>query len=343
MNKFNKYVLDQISFSFFMTFIPIFSILVLVLLNEVLNISTVIKLDLLDVIKIFFSSIDSILIYSFTLSFLLTATIAINGLSQKFELVVAFTLGIKPNIIVRILAILGGLISMSTIILIVFIHPYLSTLKSNVKIKVKNSNIKNVDPKSYSKLGAFSLSIDPNINKYVLYFKNGNFIDIFQDIYTVNTKNNVLKVYTNSGEIVKKRKDSIIKIIYEKSEFNYRIVTRKVMPYMGYRLFMIRANHDRFIMKILIALMPIVFIFIIPVIAISHDRYKSKKIYLYIMANIAIYLTAVELVIPYLSYYTIAVVPVIFMLVTYYLYHKYIYKRFWWMYYLYLHIMVASF
>ena len=136
MNHLNKYILKNLSENFFSIFIPLFVIASVIFLIRVSTITSIIRISLFEMFKLYLFIIPDLLFYTLPLSFFIGGVVTFNKLSFNSEMVVFFSLGIPPHRILLILLKVGFLITTLLLFISLVMIPHTKQMyKEFVKYK----------------------------------------------------------------------------------------------------------------------------------------------------------------------------------------------------------------
>ena len=101
MDRLQKYILSNLSTLFISIFMPLFAIASVIFSIKLATYTAVIQLSLYDMAKLYLFVLPEILFFTLPISFFVAATLSLFKLSNDNEIVVLFSLGIKPGFIIK--------------------------------------------------------------------------------------------------------------------------------------------------------------------------------------------------------------------------------------------------
>lgn len=340
MKILEKYVVRNLSTLFLSTFLPLFAIASVIFSIKLATYTAVIKLDLVEMGKLYLFVLPEILFYILPISFFIAATLSIFKLSNDNEVVVLFSLGIKPSFLAKALFKPAFLLSGVLIFNFWFLFPHSKVLSDNFK-KYKRSEAK------------FNLSASEFGNSFgdwLLYLgskdeKDGSFGDVFlfnkkgkEEILISAQKADVindmglLKLKLTDGEGYMYSKETFSQINFKNMFINDKLhtdLTTYKEPY-GYWFGdpKDRNRRNMFITDALLSLFPILSIFLVLTISIVQTRHQKSRVYLYLFLGTIVYYGLTLGLAGAIKYYTIPVVFTLWLSVTYFMYRKIIVNKF---------------
>ena len=283
--------------------------------------------------------LPELLFYTLPLSFFVAITLALFKLSNDNEIVVIFSLGIRPKFILKTLFIPSLFLSLILLFDFFVLFPHAKILSNNF-LSYKRSEAK------------FNLSASEfghKFGEWLLYIGADNQNETYSDVILFNKKQNeevligakkaeiindsgILRLKLTSGEGYSYSKDKFTQIDFETMFINDTMKTdldRYETP-MEYWLPKIPSPKKKkmLIANILFSLFPVLSLFLAASIGIVHTRHQKGKIFLFLFLGITVYYTlaiALQLVI---SSYALPVLVFGWLIATYILYKKIIVAKF---------------
>jgi len=335
MYELKKYLRDSLSVLFLSIFIPLFSIASLVFLIKLATYTAVIQLSILEMAKLFMFMLPEILFYTFPASFFIAATLTLFRLSNDNEIVVLFALGIHPKFILR--TFLKPAFFLSIILLFDFLvlFPHAKVLSKNF-ISYKKSEAKfNITASEFGhKFGNWLLYIGSNNDdgtfSDVILFNKNNEEEILINAKKAQIINNsgILRLKLTKGEGYSYSKDKFTQIEFETMYINDTMKTNLKKYKNAFEYWSDKSKHKKLILNTLLALFPLLSLFMVATIGIVHVRHQKAKVYLHMFLSILIYHAAAFGLAGTLHFYTIPVVLTLWLIVTYTMYRKIIVAKF---------------
>ena len=179
MGKLRSYILSNFSLLFFSIFIPLFSIASVIFIIKVATMTSVIKLSILEMFKLYTFVLPELLFFTLPITFFVAATLALHKLSSDNEMTVIFALGIKPSKILGILSVPALFLTLVLIFDFFIMIPHTKTLSTNF-IQYKTSEAK-------FNLGASEFG--HNFGDWMLYIGNDNSEGTYGDVFLFHKNN----------------------------------------------------------------------------------------------------------------------------------------------------------
>ncbi|OHD98950.1 MAG: permease [Sulfurimonas sp. RIFCSPLOWO2_12_FULL_36_74] len=339
MKILRNYIRHSLSILFLSIFLPLFSIASIVFLIKLATYTAIIQLSIWEMAKLFFFMLPELLFYTLPLSFFVAITLALFKLSNDNEIVVIFSLGIRPKFILKTLFIPSLFLSLILLFDFFVLFPHAKILSNNF-LSYKRSEAK------------FNLSASEfghKFGEWLLYIGADNQNETYSDVILFNKKQNeevligakkaeiindsgILRLKLTSGEGYSYSKDKFTQIDFETMFINDTMKTdldRYETP-MEYWLPKIPSPKKKkmLIANILFSLFPVLSLFLAASIGIVHTRHQKGKIFLFLFLGITVYYTlaiALQLVI---SSYALPVLVFGWLIATYILYKKIIVAKF---------------
>lgn len=335
--KLKKYLLSQLSSTFFPIFLALFFITSIIFLVRIASMTSVVTINFIELMMLYAYVIPNILFYTLPVSFFVSLVITLSKLSNEYELIVITSFGLNPKDILKIFLPVTFIISISLLIISIGLIPktkYLTTKMMDLKTKEANFNIKASE--FGQKFGDWLIYIsDKNDKTYhqVKLFKTEKEIDQFiisQNAVLNNTQGD-LSFILNNGISFYFEKEKVNQINYEKMKINDTMSDRKldeftnVFEYWQNRI-SLYGDGDKFVFYILSSLFPVISLFLVITFGYYNPRYdKNRAVVLGVSFTVFFYIIS-----DYLSknilFNALYVVPFIWIILSYYLYKRNIEK-----------------
>jgi lipopolysaccharide export system permease protein len=339
MKRLEKYIISNLSILFLSIFLPLFTIASVIFLIKLATYTSVIQLSIWEMSKLYFFVLPEILFYTLPVTFFIAATLSIFKLSTDNEIVVLFSLGIRPNFIVKTLLKPALLLSLVLMFDFFVLFPHATVLSSNF-ISYK---------KSEAKFNLSASEFGHSFGNWLLYVgennPDGTYADVFlfnknkKEEILVSAKNAeiindsaVLRLKLTNGEGYSYSKDKFSQINFKTMFINDTMttdLTRYRTP-LHYWLSNERKDSKKkmLITDILLSVFPIISLFLVLSIGAVHVRHQKGRIYLYLFLSVLTYYGATLGLQGLLSYYTIPVIFFTWLIAGYIIYKKTIVARF---------------
>jgi len=339
MNRIQKYILSNLSTLFISIFMPLFAIASVIFSIKLATFTAVIQLTLLDMTKLYLFVLPEILFYTLPISFFVAATLSLFKLSNDNEIVVLFSLGIKPRFIIQTIAKPALLLSTLLIFDFFILFPHAKVLSSNF-ISYKKSEAKfNLSASEFGhSFGDWLLYLgednqDGTYSQVFLFNKNSDEeILIAANKAKVINDSGILRLQLTDGEGYSYSKEKFSQINFKTMLINSAMKTslREYKKPLDYWI----SDSDKkkkkrmFITDIVLSLFPLISLFLVASIGIVHARHQKSRIYLYLFLGVVLFYGATFGLQKALGFYTIPLVIITWIVTTYIFYRKNIVNRF---------------
>jgi len=333
--------MSNFSVSFFSIFLPLFAIASVIFMIKLAAYTAYIQLTFFEMFKLYSFVLPELLFYTLPITFFIAASLALFRLSTDNEMVIIFSLGIKPNYLIKVLLVPALLLSSLLFFNFFFLFPHAKTLSINF-MKHKKSEAKfNLSASEFGhKFGSWLLYIgkandDKTFGDVVLFHKDKEEeIIIGAKRATVENSAGLLRLELEKGKGYSYTKDSLTQMQFETLYIN-NIMTTDTRPYLSaYDYWFNNEPHlqkihtKKFISDVLLALFPLLSLFMVLAIGVAHVRHQKAYIYLFLFASIIFYYGTSLGLVGKLGYYTLPVVILSWLALSYPYYRYKIVKRF---------------
>ncbi len=353
MDRLETYIIKNLSIIFLSIFSALFTIASVIFLIKLATYTAVIQLNLLEMAKLYMFVIPELLFFTLPITFFVASALTIYRLSNENEIIVIFALGIHPKFIIKTL--LKPAILLSTILLFNFIviFPHAKLLSKNF-ISYKTSEAK------------FNLSASEFGHKFgdwLLYLGKENSDGSFSNIFLFNkqekeetlieakkalivNKDGILKLKLIDGEGYSYSKEKLSQINFNVMHINNNF-ENELVPYANTidywfpehkenetafeNILMkddIEKKRKKMTINTVLSFLPILCLFFITSISIINLRHQKTQIYLFLFIGVAVYYGLTLGLVSKIGLYTIPIVMISWLTVTYTLYKKIILERF---------------
>jgi lipopolysaccharide export system permease protein len=335
MNELKKYLRDSLFILFISMFLPLFAIASIVFLIKLATFTAVIQLDISDMGILYLYILPEILFYIFPLSFFVAATLTLFKLSNDNEVVVIFSLGVKPTIILN--SFLKPALFLTTILILnfLFVFPHAKVLYKNF-LSYKTSQAKfNLSASEYgNRFGNWLLYIDKEnedrtYSDVVLYnIKKSEEILISSKKAEIINDSGILRLKLTGGEAYKYSKEKFTQTNFETMYINDSIHLNLREYRSAYEYWLNPDKHKKFITNALLSVFPIISLLLVLSIGIVHTRHQKAKIYLYLFIGaLSYHALSLGLAQP-LGFYAIPSLIISWIIITYIIYKRTILSKF---------------
>ncbi len=339
MDRLQGYILNNLSILFLSIFLPLFAIASVIFLIKLATYTAVIQLSIWEMTKLYIFILPELLFYTLPITFFIAASLTLFRLSTDNEIVVLFALGIKPRLILKTLLKPAMILSALLIFDFFILFPHATVLSSNF-VSYK---------KSEAKFNLSASEFGHSFGDWLLYVGKNNADGTYGDVFLFNknkkdeiligAKNaqvindaGVLRLKLTNGEGYSYSKEKFSQIDFETMYINDTMTTNLTTYRTPIDYWL--SDHRReskthmFITDTLLSLFPVFCLFLVAAIGIVHVRHQKGMVYFYIFLGILLYYGSTIALQGTLSFYTIPVVMISWLSVTYYFYKRTIVARF---------------
>ncbi|MEA3331424.1 MAG: LptF/LptG family permease [Campylobacterota bacterium] len=339
MDRLQHYIIHNLSLLFLSIFLPLFAIASVIFLIKLATYTAVIQLNIWEMSKLYFFVLPEILFYTLPVTFFIAATLTLFRLSTGNEMVVLFSLGIEPKFIIKTLMKPALLLSTLLIFDFFILFPHATVLSSNF-VSYK---------KSEAKFNLSASEFGHSFGDWLLYIGKDNSDGTFGDVFLFNNnkkeeilieakkaevinESGILRLKLTDGEGYSYSTEKFTQIDFDTMHINDTMATdlttyRTPLEYWQ--------SSDRkeskthmFITDTLLSLFPIISLFLVASIGIVHVRHQKGRVYLYLFLGILAFYGATLGLQGMLVFYTIPIVAITWLIITYTIYKKHIVARF---------------
>jgi len=357
MDKLKNYLLTNFSQIYFSIFLPLFVIASVIMLVKIAAYTAFIQLTLWEMVKLYLFLMPELMFYTLPVTFFISAVMTIAKLSNDYEMLVIFSLGVKPSSLILFFAKLAILQSLLLFVLFFIVTPHTKNLQRNFMNKKRSEAKFNIEASEYGhKFGDWMIFVgeskqDGSYGDVILF--NQNKTDetlLVADNADVISHANTLKLELKQGKGFTYSKDSLSQmkfrtmhindrtnmdkeeykstLAYWFSDLKLRDMYEKGSSKYIYYAKDLNSKLRKLSNQLLIAFFPLASVFLILSIGVINARHQKGFTYVYIFTAVIIYYAATFSLSKILGLYTIAVVGAIFVSMTYYIYHKKIVLRY---------------
>ncbi len=339
MNRLKKYITANLSSLFISIFLPLFAIASVILFIKLATYTAVIQLSLWEMTKLYIFRLPEILFYTLPVTFLIAATLSLFKLSNDNEIIVIFSLGIKPFYLIKTLLKPAILLSLVLILDFLILFPHATVLSANFVAYKKGE----------AKFNLAASEFGNSFGDWLLYLGKKNEDGSFSKVFLFNKKkkeeiliaakqaqlvndDGILRLKLYDGEGYSYSKEKFTQINFKSMLINDTMKTdmRDYKKPLAFWLSNERAKDKKqmLITDFLMSIFPIISLFFVTAIGVVHARHGKSQIYLYLFLGIILYYGATMGLQGALGYYTIPTVLLSWLFVTYFIYRKTIVSRF---------------
>ncbi len=340
MKRLRKYILSNFSSLFLSIFVPLFAIASVIFLIKLAAYTAIIQLTIWEMTKLYIFILPQLLFYTLPITFFIAATLSLFKLSNDNEVIVFFSLGIKPFFIVRTFFWPALLLAMVMFFDFFIIDPHTRVLSKNF-ISYK---------KSEAKFNLSASEFGNSFGDWLLYLGKKNKDGTFEKVFLFNKKQKEeILITAKKAEVINDAGILRLKLTqgegysystekFSQINFNTMLINDTMKAdLMNYKkpleYWLAKEGWDGrkkhlFIRNSLMSLFPLVTLFLVVSFGIVHTRHQKSKIYLFMFLTILFYYSGLLAVEKFLGFYTIAAVSLGWLMGGYLLYRKTIVRKF---------------
>jgi len=341
MHRLRQYILANFSLSFFSIFLPLFAIASVIFMLKLATYTAFIQLSFFEMFELYMFVLPELLFYTLPITFFIAATLSLFRLSTDNEIVIFFALGIKPSFLAKVLMTPALLLTLLLAFDFFVMFPHAKTLSINF-IKHKKAEAKfNISASEFGhNFGSWLLYVgkDNNDKSYgdvVLFHKDKDEeIVIGAKKATVKNQGGVLKLQLETGKGYSYTIDSLTQMQFDTLFIN-NISNSDQRAYLSAYDYWFHNEKDlmalhkkKFLEDSLISLFPLLSLFMVLAIGVAHVRHQKAYIYLFLFLSIVLYFGLSMGFAGKLGFYALAVIPFVWLSITYPYYRRKIVRRF---------------
>lgn len=339
MKLVQKYILSNLSSLFTSMFMPLFFTASVIFLIKLATYTAIIELTPLDMFKLYVFVLPELLFYTLPVSFFVAATLAMLKLSNDNEMIVFFSLGIRPVVIIKTLLRPALLLFVVMSLNFLVLFPHAKVISKNFLLYKK----------SEAKFNLSASEFGNSFGDWLLYLGKENEDGTFGDVFLFNKQQKeevlisakeaklindagILRLKLLDGEGYSYSLEKFSQINFDEMYINdvMKVNLEKYELPLDYWLSEVQSDKKKkaLITNTLLSLFPLISLFLALSIGIVHARHQKSYVYLYLFISIAFYYGAI-LGLQNLFGYTL--MPLMFftwLFGTYFIYRKTIVNKF---------------
>jgi len=336
--KLKQYLLSQFSNTFFPIFLVLYFITSIIFLVRIASVTSVITIDLFELLTLYAYNLPSIIFYTMPISFFVSLVITLSKLSSEYELIVITSFGLNPTNILKIFLPITFIMSISLLIISIGLIPktkYLSQEMINQKTKEANFNIKASE--FGQKFGDWLIYIskkDDKLYEEVKLFKAQK-KDADQFIIAKNARLNNdsgnLSFVLKDGKTFFFEKDKINQIDYKVMHINDTLSESSITPFTdAFDYWNIRSNSKSHVAKlsfyVLTSIFPFISIYLVVAFGYFNPRYEKNRSVAYAIVSVVGFYLISDPLTKAIGFASIIVVAVFWAILSYYIYKSNVQK-----------------
>ena len=318
---------------------PLFAIASVIFLIKLATYTAVIHLTIWEMTKLFLFVVPELLFYTLPIAFFIASALSLFKLSNDNEIVVLFSLGIKPFYIIKILFKPAFLIAIVLLLDFFVLFPHAKILAGNF-LSYK---------KSEAKFNLSASEFGNSFGEWLLYLGKKNENGTFSEVFLFNKKQKeeiligaktaelindagILRLKLTDGQGYSYSTNKFTQINFETMLINDTMSTdlteyRSTLDYWRSSERK-EAKQHMLITDTLLSIFPLISLFLVVALGVVHARHQRSYIYFSLFSGIALYYGSILLLQDRLIFYTIPTVTFFWILLTYLYYRRTIVKRF---------------
>lgn len=333
--------MSNFSVSFFSIFLPLFAIASVIFMIKMAAFTAYIQLTFFEMFKLYLFVLPELFFYTLPITFFIAAALALFRLSTDNEMVILFSLGIKPKYLLRVLMVPALLLSSLLFFNFFFLFPHVKTLSINFMNHKKGEAKFNLSASEFGhNFGSWLLYIgkdneDNTFGDVVLFNKDKDEeIVIGAEKATVDNSGGVLRLKLDSGKGYSYTADSLTQMKFETLFINNIMISEQRKYLSAYDYWfnnepgLQKIHTKKLITDTLLALFPLLSLFMVLAIGVAHVRHQKAYIYLFLFLSIVLYYGLSIGLVNTLGFYTLPAVIGGWLAVTYPYYRRKIVSRF---------------
>ena len=339
MKRVDKYITSNLSSLFIAIFMPLFFTASIIFLIKLATYTAIIELTIWDMSKLYLFILPEILFYTLPISFFIAATLALFKLSNDNEMIVFFSLGIRPFVIIK--SLLKPAIALFFVLLLNFLvlFPHTDVISTNFLLYKK----------SEAKFNLSASEFGNSFGDWLLYLGKENEDGSFGNVFLFNKNNNeeilisakhaevlnekgTLRLKLTDGEGYSYSQEKFSQIDFEHMYINdaMHMELRKYETPLEYWRSEIRAKKKKqaLITNTLLSLFPLLSLFLVLSIGIVQARHQKSYVYFFLFLSVVFYYGLTLGLQGILGYTLIPLMISLWLLATYFIYKKVILNKF---------------
>jgi len=318
---------------------PLFFTASVIFLIKLATYTAVIEMNLWEMVKLYLFVLPEILFYTLPLSFFVAATLTMFKLSNDNEMVVLFSLGIRPFVIIK--ALLRPALTLFFVLMLNFLilFPHTDVISTNFFLYKK----------SEAKFNLSASEFGNSFGDWLLYIGKENSDESFGDVFLFNKKEKEeLLIFAKRAELI--NDDGVLRLkltdgegysysTIKFSQINFEtmyindvmsIEQRVYETPLEYWVSDIRAKNKKqaLISNSLLSLFPLISLFLVLSIGIIQARHQKSYVYFYLFISVVLYYGATLGLQGIFGYALVPTMLFTWLFGTYYIYRKTIVNKF---------------
>ena len=326
----NKYLLDIFNKEFIPMFFVLFSIMSIIVTVDIANASSVIEISFLDFFRLYSYQIPSMILYVFPILFFVSMATSIKKSCLQSEMIVMFSLGLKPFRMFKIYFIYAFLSSIFLIIIAIGMMPLSEYLNKKFIHEKKTTQSINLSKSDFGqKFGNWFLFINKenDVFKNIILFNKSKDSEIIvvADEVDIGDSNKSFELKLENGKAYISTEQDLMQVEYKEMSVYDSIIIGKLDYNTLLEYWQLQSTEKdtkkKLVLGINIALFPLMALYAIFGISFLKPRISKDKVGLYSFYYIASFVFSVHYLLAYIGLWTIIVNPILFSCISYIIYY----------------------
>jgi len=323
MNHLHKYLLNNLSSTFFPIFFTLFAVTSIIYLVKIASLTSVITMTGFEMMYLYSLNIPVILFYSLPVSFFVSAIINISKISSEYELIVINSFGLSPLKVMKNFIPISLLMSILLLLISFVLVPKADYSKDIFINKKKQEARFNIKPSEYGqKFGPWYIYVsDKKKNTYfniILYQNEQNkntFISAQKATLTNNGNSLSLELFQGTSSIIT---DELKLVKFEKMIINSHLKQPKEISSLKdiINYWMKGNNNDNLLKNFFISILPIISILLYISLGYFNPRYQKNHSTAYAMIFLISYIVIMQKLSKTEDLNTMIYLPIIWVLIS---------------------------
>ena len=301
MNHLHKYLLNNLSSTFFPIFFTLFAVTSIIYLVKIASLTSIITMSGFEMMYLYSLNIPVILFYSLPVSFFVSAIINVAKISSEYELIVINSFGLSPLKVMKNFIPISLLMSIALLLISFVLIPKANYSKDIFINKKKQEARFNIKPSEYGqKFGPWYIYVsDKKKNTYfniILYQNEQNkntFISAKKATLTNNGNSLSLELFDGTSSIIS---DELKLVKFKKMIINNHLKQPKQISSLKDIInYWIKGNNDDDLLKnYFISTLPIISILLYISLGYFNPRYQKNHSTAYAMLFLISYIVVMQ-------------------------------------------------
>lgn len=330
---YKKYFLSAFAQFFFPLFIVLFFVSSVILLITIAGSSHVVKLYFTDLLLLFLYSLPNTIFFIIPVTFFASCVLSISRLSYDYEMLVFFSLGVKPLELVKTFFPLTLIVSLTSLVFSLGAVPIAKRAFDNFIEQKKVDVDINIRAGEFGqKIGDWLVYVESAKNRVyknlVLFSTQGfgfeNFISANEG--KITNQQGVFTLALKNGESYMAQEGEFRKVMFEQMDIRTQVGEA---PLSGYGLIEYWKNAfngesdsktKRFVKAVLVSIFPLLSLFLIPLIGVSNPRYHKNFSAFFTLGSILLFYICVHIFVGESPFLALGIIPLVWFMGSYILY-----------------------